>query len=161
MVRGLTAASTTTRRTIVTSAWSGSKQIAAYRLSRPPRAARKAVRLFRCAVPSYRTGTVDQLDGNVIVPRDLTTVLVFLAAAAVSPVSAQVRGGRGPQQPAVTGPWSDTKKSPDERAELLLKEMKLDEKITLVHGAGRGFGAQQTPAPAGPAISNGGGGVKR
>jgi beta-glucosidase len=74
-------------------------------------------------------------------------------------MAAQGRGGRGPQQqPAVTGPWSDTKKSPDERAELLLKEMTLDEKITLVHGAGRGFGAQQTPAPAGPAVSNGGAG---
>jgi beta-glucosidase len=68
------------------------------------------------------------------------------------------RGGRG-QTPAVTGPWSDTKKSPDERAELLLKEMTLDEKITLLHGGGRGFGAgQQTPAPAGPAVSNGGAG---
>jgi hypothetical protein len=56
-------------------------------------------------------------------------------------LGAQERGGRGPQQqPAVTGPWSDTKKSPDERAELLLKEMRLDEKITLFHGAGRGFG---------------------
>jgi beta-glucosidase len=52
----------------------------------------------------------------------------------------------------------DSKKSPDERAELLLKEMNLDEKITLVHGAGRGFGAQQAPAPAGPAVSHGGAG---
>jgi len=62
---------------------------------------------------------------------------------------------------AVTGAWSDPKKSPDERAELLLKKMMLDEKITLVHGAGRGFGAQQTPAPAGPAVSNGGAGFSQ
>jgi beta-glucosidase len=83
----------------------------------------------------------------------------MLLAAAAPPLAAQGRGGRGPQQPpAVTGPWSDAKKSPDERAELLLKEMTLDEKITLLHGGGRGFGAQQGAAPAGPAVSNGGAG---
>src|SRR5215475_8134574 len=86
--------------------------------------------------------------------------LAFTAAVAsitISFASAQGRGG-APQQPAVTGPWSDKTKSADERAELLLKEMTLDEKITLVHGGGRGFGAQQTAAPAGPAVSNGGAG---
>jgi beta-glucosidase len=93
-------------------------------------------------------------------------VRIALAAAiacmALSPAAAQGpggmgRGGRG-QQPAVTGPWSDSKKSPDERAELLLKEMTLDEKITIVHGGGRGFGGPQTPAAPGPAVSNGGAG---
>ena len=45
-----------------------------------------------------------------------------IACITLSPAAAQGpggmgRGGRG-QQPAVTGPWSDSKKSPDERAEL-------------------------------------------
>ena len=87
---------------------------------------------------------------------------VGIAFITLSPAVAQGPGSMGPggrgQQPAVTGPWSDAKKSPDGRAELLLKEMTLDEKITLVHGAGRGFGAPQSPAPAGPAVSNGGAG---
>src|SRR5712692_5122952 len=33
-------------------------------------------------------------------------------------------------------PWMNTSLSPDERAELVLKEMTLDEKIDLVHGNG-------------------------
>jgi beta-glucosidase len=43
-----------------------------------------------------------------------------------------------PQQQAqrVTGPWSDSTLTPDRRAELLLGEMTLDEKIALVHGSG-------------------------
>jgi beta-glucosidase len=36
----------------------------------------------------------------------------------------------------VTGPWTDTKLSPERRAELVLKEMTLDEKIGLLHGEG-------------------------
>ena len=93
---------------------------------------------------------------------------LLVVAVAMMPViqpGAQAQGpptaaGRGGQQAAVTGPWSDAAKSPDERAELLLKEMTLDEKITLVHGAGRAFGGPQTssPAPTGPAVSNGGAG---
>ena len=47
--------------------------------------------------------------------------------------------------PAPKGPWLDAKLSPDERAELVLKELTLDEKISLLHGTGSmGFGA---PSP--------------
>jgi beta-glucosidase len=66
------------------------------------------------------------------------------------------RGGRGQQPPPVTGPWSDAKKSPDERAELLLKEMTIDEKVSIVHGGGAARGGA-APAP-GAAVSNGGAG---
>ena len=58
-----------------------------------------------------------------------------------------------PKKP--TGPWMDKSLTPDQRAELVLKEMTLDEKIQLVHGTGLpGFG------PTDPSIvrSNGGGG---
>jgi beta-glucosidase len=53
------------------------------------------------------------------------------------------------------GPWMDKTLTPDQRADLVVKEMTLDEKILLVHGAGMpGFG------PADPVLvrSNGGGG---
>jgi beta-glucosidase len=40
-----------------------------------------------------------------------------------------------------SGPWMDKNLTPDQRAELVLKEMTLDEKIQLVHGTGvAGFG---------------------
>src|SRR5512135_2913653 len=43
--------------------------------------------------------------------------------------------------PKPSFPWSDSTLSPDERATLVLKEMTLDEKITLLHGTGhRGLG---------------------
>jgi beta-glucosidase len=36
-------------------------------------------------------------------------------------------------------PWSDTSLSPDQRADLVIKEMTLDEKISLLHGQGAHF----------------------
>lgn len=64
-----------------------------------------------------------------------TAVLVFFASAtAIASESA----AQFPQQqpPRATGPWSDSTLSPDRRAELLLAQMTLDEKIALVHGTG-------------------------
>src|ERR1035438_2748227 len=65
------------------------------------------------------------------------------------------RGGRG-ATPPVTGPWSDATLSPDRRAELLLGQMTIDEKIAILHGGG-GFGPAAAPAP-GATVSNGGAG---
>ena len=48
--------------------------------------------------------------------------------------------------------WSDSSLSPDERADMVLKEMTLDEKISLLHGQGMPFGS------TGPTESNGGAG---
>ena len=60
-----------------------------------------------------------------------------------------------PKPPAPKGPWLNSKLSPDERAELVLKELTLDEKISLLHGTGTmGFGA---PSPD-EKDSNGGAG---
>jgi beta-glucosidase len=39
-------------------------------------------------------------------------------------------------QPHPTGPWMNTSLSPDERADLVIKEMTVDEKIALLHGVG-------------------------
>jgi beta-glucosidase len=55
---------------------------------------------------------------------------------------------RHQQPPAPTGPWMDTSLSPDERAELVLKEMTLDEKIALLHGVGMPTDDPVTPENA-------------
>ncbi len=81
----------------------------------------------------------------------VTAVLFALCLAA----SAQGPGGRG-GTPAVTGPWSDKSLSPDQRADLLIGQMTLDEKIQLLHGSQGGRGAPP-PAPT-TSRSNGGAG---
>ena len=43
---------------------------------------------------------------------------------------------RRPQAPKPTGPWMNAGLSPDERADLVIKEMTLDEKIAVIHGVG-------------------------
>jgi beta-glucosidase len=57
---------------------------------------------------------------------------------------AQGQDGRG-KAPAVTGPWSNKSLSPDQRADLLVQAMTLDEKIQLLHGSeGPGAPADRT-----------------
>ncbi|MFZ0393344.1 MAG: glycoside hydrolase family 3 C-terminal domain-containing protein [Terracidiphilus sp.] len=51
--------------------------------------------------------------------------------------------------------WSDQSLSPDQRADMVIKEMTLDEKISILHGQGFSFGQQR---PSGPTESNGGAG---
>ena len=47
----------------------------------------------------------------------------------------------------VTGPWTDKTLSPDQRADLLLEQLTLDEKLELVHG-GSPYMGESTPQPA-------------
>jgi beta-glucosidase len=69
-------------------------------------------------------------------------------------VGAQAQFGM-PQKPKVKGPWMNRKLSPDKRADLVIKQMTLDEKIQLLHGMGwRGLFA---PATSGPAVRSLGG----
>ncbi len=74
----------------------------------------------------------------------LTLAGSFLAAL---PGMAQFPGAKAPHYA-----WSDTSLSPDQRADLVLKEMTLDEKISLLHGQGMPFFSK------GPSESNGGAG---
>lgn len=76
--------------------------------------------------------------------------LVLLALIIVSSSFAQSAN----KQPAKF-PWSDKSLSPDQRADLVIKEMTLDEKITLLHGQGMPFSA------TGPTESNGGAGYSK
>jgi beta-glucosidase len=71
----------------------------------------------------------------------------------LAPLFAQNGAQNGPQRiPQVSPrPWMDTKLSPDQRADLVMEQMTLDEKITLVHGTG---GFEQSGVR-----SNGGAGV--
>jgi beta-glucosidase len=77
-------------------------------------------------------------------PARLAVVAVALASAGSILMSAQ-----RPQRPAPPkGPWMNTSLSPDERADLVLKEMTLDEKIALLHGVGMPTDDPVTPENA-------------
>jgi len=80
---------------------------------------------------------------------------IALLAVTVSPLSAQTT----PQHPA-NQPWMNLSLSPAQRADLLLREMTLDEKITLVHGEGMpGWPKMSPPILAVQSLSNGGAGM--
>jgi beta-glucosidase len=55
---------------------------------------------------------------------------------------------QGPQAPPPTGPWMNASLSPDERADLVLKEMTPDEKIAMLHGVGMPTDDPVTPENA-------------
>jgi len=56
----------------------------------------------------------------------------MLCASFVAPAAAQF----GPPRPKPTGPWMNKSLSPDQRADLIVAQMTLDEKISLLHGGG-------------------------
>ena len=89
---------------------------------------------------------------SIVIP-----LAVLAASLAISPAPAIAQGrGRGQQQ-APAGPWMDKTLSPDQRADMVIAQMTLEEKIQLVHGGQAGRGA----AAAGPAPvsqTNGGAG---
>src|ERR1700675_1987601 len=64
----------------------------------------------------------------------LTAALLISLSGAAS--FAQGRLHEGEEGAAKDRPWMNSKLSPDERAEMVLKELTLDEKINLVHGQG-------------------------
>jgi beta-glucosidase len=76
--------------------------------------------------------------------------LRILAVASLSLFVLAVPGfSQRPQKPPTpTGPWMNAKLSPDERADLVLKEMTLDEKIALLHGVGMPTDDALTPENA-------------
>jgi beta-glucosidase len=81
----------------------------------------------------------------------LTALCLMFAA---SNAAAQGRNAAQNQPPA--GPWMNKDLPPDQRADMVIEQMTLDEKIQLVHGGGGGFGP---PAPGQPPNrSNGGAG---
>jgi beta-glucosidase len=89
-----------------------------------------------------------------MVKRVSAIICVAIAATVIaSPIcSGQVPGA----QARPKGPWMDKSLTPDQRAELVVKEMTLDEKIQLVHGTGVHFLPGRTAANLLTARANGG-----
>jgi beta-glucosidase len=84
----------------------------------------------------------------------VTGFVFLLFACLATPGHSQGPGhAHGQMPPKPTGPWLDPSLSPDDRAALVLKELTLDEKITLIHGAGF---AGMTPLSPNRVYSNGG-----
>ncbi|HLY20657.1 MAG TPA: glycoside hydrolase family 3 C-terminal domain-containing protein [Bryobacteraceae bacterium] len=61
---------------------------------------------------------------------------VVLAAALCAWLSPPAPAQFGPRRPKPTGPWMNKSLSPDQRADLLVAQLTLDEKISLLHGGG-------------------------
>ena len=86
----------------------------------------------------------------------------FLAGTLLMPVALQAQFRQQPPPPK--GPWQDKSLSPDQRADLIIKRMTLDEKIQLLHGLG--WRALFAGTDSGPAVRSLGGagfipGIKR
>lgn len=79
----------------------------------------------------------------------------FFGAVLLSLIVASSSLAQSSHQEPAKFPWSDKSLSPDQRADMVIKEMTLDEKITLLHGQGMPFGAHPS------AESNGGAGFSK
>ncbi len=77
--------------------------------------------------------------------RHLMPALLFAILFCTAP---SMIAQRPQKPPAPTGPWMNTSLSPDERADLVLKEMTLDEKVALLHGVGMPTDDPVTPENA-------------
>ena len=75
---------------------------------------------------------------------DIPAILLLCIACVTAPSLAQ----RPQPKPHPTGPWSNTSLSSDERADLVIKEMTVDEKIALLHGVGMPTDEPVTPENA-------------
>lgn len=69
---------------------------------------------------------------------------IALLIVFVAPVEPQTPGAAQ----SSTFPWMNKSLSPDQRADLVIQQMTLDEKIQLVHGTGWGVSIPGTPIPA-------------
>ena len=68
-----------------------------------------------------------------LIPRlGSATLAASLCTLLCVPITAQF----GPRRPKPTGPWMDKSLSPDQRADLVIAQMTIDEKVSLLHGAG-------------------------
>ena len=75
-------------------------------------------------------------------------LLCAVALAAVSSASIPaLLAQHHNQPPKVHHPWDDKSLSPDQRADMVIKEMTLDEKFQLVHGTGWGALREGDPIP--------------
>ncbi len=76
------------------------------------------------------------------------TWIPLLALALAALFGQNIFAQRPQAPPPPTGPWMNTSLSPDERADLVMKEMTLDEKVALLHGVGMPTDEPVTPENA-------------
>src|SRR5215470_3565721 len=81
-------------------------------------------------------------------------VLCWMVLSSILTIASAMSGQPAAQTKA-SSPWMNTSLSPDERAAMVVKEMTLDEKVTLLHGTGHPGLGPMSPLSAG---SNGGAG---
>ena len=91
---------------------------------------------------------------NHLGSKRLSIALVLIIGFATAKGAIAQFPGTQPQ-PKQQHPWSDASLSPDDRADLVIKEMTLDEKVLLLHGGGGQGGPNGS---RGPTVSNGGAG---
>ncbi len=75
-----------------------------------------------------------------------SVAFAFLCVLICGAASAFAQRPQNP--PAPTGPWMNSSLSPDQRADLALKEMTLDEKVAILHGVGMPTDDPVTPENA-------------
>jgi len=93
-----------------------------------------------------------KMETNVIQPVSIRTRMGALVLSAII-LAAPITFAQFPGVPeAKHYPWSDTTLSPDARADMVMKELTLEEKISLLHGQ------RSAPNSTGPTESNGGAG---
>jgi beta-glucosidase len=78
----------------------------------------------------------------------LRLALFALALCSLAALTLPAQGAPKPQTSSQKGSWMNPSLSPDERADLVLKEMTLDEKIALIHGVGNPTNDPVTPENA-------------
>ncbi len=78
------------------------------------------------------------------------------AAALCFALSIPVAAQFGPPRPKPTGPWMNKSLSPDQRADLVIAQMTLDEKISLLHGGGWQMLFRGPGAPPSKSLGNAG-----
>lgn len=76
------------------------------------------------------------------------SIFAVIAAASFGCIAAQAQTTPGASKPDISKmPWMNKSLSPDERADLVLGQMTLDEKIQMVHGTGWGVLRAGAPIP--------------
>ncbi len=92
-----------------------------------------AMMVWRSYAYRFRIGT-----GSILMHafRRLPLLATIALCAAMTPGLAQRRLHNQADTPAQNQPWMDRSLSPDQRADMVLKQLTLDEKIDLVHGEG-------------------------
>jgi beta-glucosidase len=128
--------------TLATSGW-----LANYRKTK----AAKRIYYRRPFNTSTSKGTAKAMSWHLRASR--TTLSIFLTVASLA--SALFSAAQSASEKSASQPWTNASLSPDQRASLVLKQMTLDEKISLLHGTGMpGLG----PMSALAVHSNGGAG---